>query len=150
MEKIREDLPPFARVGLALRAIRDGKLYKYKSAERDYYEAVIEQAIGRRRHEDFTPHPNTKFREERATVVYVVEARGSGLVKIGFATNISHRLQQLRTSSAASLDLLCQIPGGRALEKELHQRFAAHRSHGEWFRFAPEIQAFVAEQRSAV
>lgn len=79
--------------------------------------------------------------------VYFVEA-ATGLIKIGVATDPDGRLRALRTMSPVSLRLVLTIPGvGAAGEIELHRRFAEHRSHGEWFRPAPELTAFIQEHK---
>ena len=39
--------------------------------------------------------------------------------------------------------VVCEKPD--ELERELHARFADHRSHGEWFRPSPELLDYVAE-----
>jgi hypothetical protein len=64
---------------------------------------------------------------------FVYFIQGGDLVKIGYTTNIRQRLYDLQTSAPIDLVLLGLIPGTRALEKEYHKRFAAHRVRGEWF-----------------
>lgn len=88
--------------------------------------------------------PSEDLRDTRS--VYFIQA-ANGLVKIGVAANPDGRLRTLRTMSPVSLRLVLTIPGvGAAGEAELHQRFAAHRSHGEWFHPAAELTAFIQEQ----
>lgn len=36
-------------------------------------------------------------------------------------------------------------PGGVQLERERHDQFAAHCTHGEWFTAAPELLAHIAD-----
>jgi hypothetical protein len=74
---------------------------------------------------------------EKPFHVYFVE--GGGLVKIGIAQFPEIRLRALQVGSPVPLRLLKVIPIGRkwdAYRKEeaLHEQFAAHRVHGEWFR----------------
>lgn len=67
--------------------------------------------------------------------VYFLRSSASGLIKIGHSRNINKRLANLRTGSHESLELICQIPTGRAvkLEKFLHAYFDSRRVRGEWF-----------------
>lgn len=58
-------------------------------------------------------------------------------VKIGTTKNVRKRLQQLQTASPDELYLHEHIRGGRAKERELHQRYAKLRKIGEWF-YDPE------------
>lgn len=70
--------------------------------------------------------------------VYVIEAVGTGLIKIGVTSDLDGRLSDLRFMAAAPIRLHAFVPGaGRAEERELHLRYAAHRSHGEWFHYEP-------------
>jgi hypothetical protein len=78
-------------------------------------------------------------RHYREPGVYLVE--GAGRLKIGVTTNVRSRMTSLRGSSPVPLDLLAHINGGRTLEAHLHERFRAHRLHGEWFEDRPEIRA---------
>jgi hypothetical protein len=67
-------------------------------------------------------------------------------VKIGMAQSVEKRFKALTTGHHRELTLLAVIrdaPG--ELEFELHQRFAAHRVRGEWFKLVPEIQAYIDE-----
>jgi hypothetical protein len=78
------------------------------------------------------------------TNVYFIGCEGN--VKIGIANSIEGRLKTLATGHYNELTLLAVVkdaPG--TLEYELHQRFAAHRLRGEWFRLVPEIQAYIDE-----
>ncbi|WP_374655237.1 GIY-YIG nuclease family protein [Phenylobacterium sp.] len=77
--------------------------------------------------------------------VYFVQARTLRLVKIGFAADAGDRLRTLRVGSPDELCLLGWIysDDARRLEADIHVRFAAHRSHGEWFQPAPELLAFI-------
>lgn len=67
-------------------------------------------------------------------------------VKIGMAGSVEKRFRALATSHHRELTLLAVIKGASgSLEFELHERFAAHRVRGEWFRLAPDIQAYIDE-----
>ena len=70
--------------------------------------------------------------------VYFVEAPEVGRIKIGVAVDVCKRLNSLRGSSPARLDLrgFIQMPTwseARAMEQRLHREFVEHRCWGEWF-----------------
>lgn len=75
--------------------------------------------------------------------VYFIEAE-NGLIKIGYSANVALRLRALLTTSAAPLKLLGWLPGDTQTERDLHDRFAYSRSHGEWFRRTPDLEAVLA------
>lgn len=70
--------------------------------------------------------------------VYFIQAGEHGPIKIGVATDPEHRRQMLQTGNSADLILRAAIPGSGhgalKLERKLHDRFAAGRMQGEWFR----------------
>lgn len=83
-----------------------------------------------------------KAQRDATTHVYFVE--GAGLIKIGFAVSPLARFAAMLTVSPVPLSLLASMPGGQTMENALHKRFAASRSHGEWFRNAPELDAVIS------
>lgn len=88
-----------------------------------------------------------KRRQADTRSVYFIQA-DNGLIKIGVAGSPKDRLRTLRTMSPVALRLVLVLPGrGAPGESELHARFAEHRSHGEWFRPAPELISFIQEQK---
>jgi len=66
--------------------------------------------------------------------VYFIQGAGSGLIKIGFASNLKQRLSALKTGSPVPLTILAHRPGDEEEEAWLHSQLAAHRAHGEWFQ----------------
>lgn len=78
--------------------------------------------------------------------VYFV-ADGAGHVKIGHTLDVAARVRELQTCNAFELVVLSVLRGGSETEHALHQRFAEHRVRGEWFRLAPEIVEFIAQQQ---
>ncbi len=70
-------------------------------------------------------------------VVYFIEAPATGLVKIGKTTDLQKRFAALSTQSPTPLRVLKTIPGYSDEERALHERFAKHRRHGEWFELEP-------------
>lgn len=84
--------------------------------------------------------------------VYVIQARGTDLVKIGFtkrATPIA-RLLSLKTGCPLPLIVLAYVPGApRSLERELHLQFRFQRSTlagREWFRLNADERSALVHQ----
>ena len=67
-------------------------------------------------------------------------------VKIGYATNLRMRLDQMQTGSPHYLYVIGILPGGRREEFDLHDRFDAYRFRGEWFALSAEISDFIARE----
>lgn len=65
--------------------------------------------------------------------VYFVQAGEGGPIKIGIGADPDERLHAMQIGNHAELFLLAAIPGTAAMERELHERFAAGRIRGEWF-----------------
>lgn len=74
--------------------------------------------------------------------IYAVEC--GGRIKIGFSKKPVKRVSSLATGAPFECKLLGYWPGTVEQECELHQRFAAHRVHREWFEKTDEIIAFIA------
>lgn len=87
-----------------------------------------------------------RLARRRAAVVYLIAADSSGLVKIGQAVDVPHRLMNLQSGSPVRLYLLATFEGhdGRELEKHLHRELAAQRQHGEWFDLGVDPLAVVS------
>ncbi len=83
-----------------------------------------------------------KAQRDAETPVYFVE--GAGLIKIGFAVSPEGRFMTMLTSCPIPLTLLASMPRGPTLENALHRRFAADRSHGEWFRRSQALDEVIA------
>lgn len=90
------------------------------------------------------PKPVSVASAPKASVVYFIEAEGSGRIKIGTTDRLDKRLAALRASSPLPLNLIATIAGDFNDERRLHHRFAHLRLHGEWFSAAPELLAFLA------
>ncbi len=74
--------------------------------------------------------------------VYLIGA--PGFLKIGHNSNLETRFAGLQSSAPLDLSLIGVLKGSRRLERDLHQRFAAHRLRGEWYREVPDIRDFFA------
>lgn len=77
--------------------------------------------------------------EQRSVVYY---ARTGDLVKIGYTTNLTHRM-----SAIGPDELLVTEPGGPKREHERHQQFIELWARGEWFRYEGALRTHVAELR---
>lgn len=72
--------------------------------------------------------------KEKIEVVYIIEAIGLGLFKIGFTRDIKSRLEVLQYGCPAQLVLRALISSGsNSLEHSLHSHFGEFSHHGEWF-----------------
>lgn len=76
--------------------------------------------------------------------VYFAQPIGGGPIKIGHATVVHARIAQLEEHYCQPLALLATMPGGRAEEKEIHQKFHHLRfGQTEQFRPDPDLIAFM-------
>lgn len=75
--------------------------------------------------------------------VYLVGSTQARPVKIGVAKDVEARTAELQTGSPLPLHLIWKTRGGESLERDLHERFAPYRIHGEWFDFGDESPAAV-------
>lgn len=84
-------------------------------------------------------------------MIYFIQDQTANLIKVGFTGGDSadDRMKALQTGSPVGLVLLLTLPGERSVETQLHQRFAAARVHGEWFRPVPDLVQFMLEAKAA-
>ena len=80
--------------------------------------------------------------------VYLIEAQGSGRIKIGRSFSAGVRLEALATGSPFPLKLLRHIETGNAsgLERALHRRYAKYQVHREWFALPPAVLQQLLEE----
>lgn len=72
--------------------------------------------------------------------IYFIACTETFRVKIGYtAGDPIQRMKALQTGSPTPLTFMAVQPGTQAEEREMHERFAAHRLHGEWFSPHPDI-----------
>lgn len=79
---------------------------------------------------------------------YFVERQG--LLKIGKASHLPTRIRDINRGSGAipgmtitPVNILATMPGGRPVEKALHELFDFLRHGGEWFRYEEPLVTFV-------
>lgn len=71
--------------------------------------------------------------------IYVL--RSDNLVKIGFTENLRLRVRTIASGIPVAIEFVGYMPGDRAVERHLHDRFAATRFSGEWFVETPAMTA---------
>lgn len=108
-----------------------------KKIDRETAELIAQASIAQM----FSPRPS----RTPAEFVYFIQAAASHLIKIGSASNPRARLRSLQVGSPDQLRLLGHIPGGAKRERDLHERFASDRSHGEWFKPSVGLTDFIKE-----
>jgi hypothetical protein len=86
--------------------------------------------------------------ELASCVYFIAEWPPPGFIKIGTAQCAASRLSNLQTASPRELRLFATVPGGRDVEAEMHERFAAERVRGEWFEPSERLLAFIKEIQS--
>lgn len=83
-----------------------------------------------------------------SSVYFVQQFRpdGRGDIKIGRTASLKRRVADLNIGSSAHLSILGTVPGDEATERRLHERFAADRLRGEWFRASDELLGFILNE----
>lgn len=97
---------------------------------------------GRAKSKEHWPSKVTpRSRELGYTYLYFVRARSR--VKIGVAVDPRERFKGLQVGSGERLTFMGAIAAHKTLEPLIHQRFAADRSHCEWFELSRELRLFI-------
>lgn len=68
---------------------------------------------------------------------------GPGPIKIGCTRSLPSRVTALAAQSPFELEVLATFAGSFGCERRLHKRFQHLRGRGEWFDWAPELQAVI-------
>ena len=82
-----------------------------------------------------------EYRPEPKLVTIYFIGPECGPIKIGMASRLKFRLNDLRLMNPYPLLVHATVTGLPKLEREYHRRFAEHRLHGEWFAPHPDILA---------
>jgi len=82
---------------------------------------------------------------EYGKVVYFVQSRLGGPIKIGLTTELSQRLKQLQNESPIPLQIVGALRGDEKVEAAIHERFRKLRLHGEWFEPSTELVEFIRQ-----
>lgn len=87
------------------------------------------------------PPERRAWTKDTAGFIYFAQLglRFSGPIKIGWARDPAQRVGELQMGTPDEIRLLSTLAGTSALEKQLHQFFAAHRIRGEWFRWSEDL-----------
>ncbi len=78
---------------------------------------------------------------EEQEMVYF--CRAGTLAKIGRSYCVARRIKQLQTGCGETIVLLGSIVGGPRVERQIHKQWHHLRVGGEWFRYTPELAAFI-------
>ena len=83
--------------------------------------------------------------------VYVIEAVGTGLVKIGRGLSATRRVRALSTGTPYPLRLLRTVPvaDSQAQERALHARYGEFRRRGEWFALPADLLGELLDEQFA-
>lgn len=73
---------------------------------------------------------------------YIIEAEGSGRIKIGQTKHLSERLEQLQSKSPVAVRLLRKI-SGMEHKAILCRKLKPFKGDGEWYEKTPELVKFV-------
>ena len=77
-------------------------------------------------------------------MIYFMQPSDGGPVKIGHSADVEARRQQLESYYGQCLAVLATMPGGRAEEARLHERFGHLRiGRTEQFQPAPDLMQFI-------
>lgn len=87
-----------------------------------------------------------KVKPRPLSVVYIV--RCGEFVKIGTTGNFRSRLRSIRAATPHPISVLFTFAGGVPEERELHNRFAAHKHHYEWFRLEGALADYIASLKA--
>lgn len=74
-------------------------------------------------------------KDKKIQSLYIFENKRAGLVKVGIASNIERRKQQVQDACGCKIDVVWQYkhPRAESLEKFIHAEFSKNRMYGEWF-----------------
>lgn len=72
-----------------------------------------------------------------------------GAIKIGRASRVADRINNIQVGTPHEVVLLAVIDGAHEIERQLHREFSHARIRGEWFRPVPELMARIEEIKNA-
>ena len=104
----------------------NGKLYK----QIGFFKILVDKR-------DQSPFLDTEIGD-----VYFIKI--GDVVKIGVTKDIKSRLQVMQSHNSEKVELLVTIPGGKKLEKILHEGFKMSHKNGEFYYFSKEIKEYIS------
>lgn len=99
--------------------------------------------------DETTRTPHHGWPDKGTHIVYFVQGTKTQHIKIGETQNLHGRMRSLRQTSE-DLRILGWLKADESTERKLHDKFRAHRTHGEWFSPALEIFQFIVEHTHRV
>jgi hypothetical protein len=85
--------------------------------------------------------------QDAAKDIYFVQCGEDGPIKIGMASDIKSRINDIQSMCPYKLTVIGSIAGGgKTTERLLHKRFSALRLHGEWFNPGDDLIRFIKEE----
>lgn len=75
--------------------------------------------------------------------VYLIHRKNDHLVKVGYTANLRERLLTHGNQHPEGIELIVSVPGGRDLERVLHELLEGDCEAGEWFRPSPMLHAVI-------
>lgn len=85
--------------------------------------------------------------------MYIYAIGTDNIQKIGFSSNVAHRLHTLQTGNSEQLKIhhMVEIPEERVriVEKTIHKEYNYLRVRGEWFKMSPH-QAKMCIEHAAI
>lgn len=88
--------------------------------------------------------PISQDRRFEHASVYFIAFPETGRIKVGVSNDVAQRLIDLSKGEGCTGEILHVMPGNRQAEMAAHNRLAAWRLDGEWFRDGPEVRAAIA------
>lgn len=77
------------------------------------------------------------------SIIYFILGTHTRRLKVGLSTQFHKRLDGLRRSNWDDLEVLGTIPGDFEEEQAIHKELESHRTHYEFYDYAPEVKSVV-------
>ena len=74
-------------------------------------------------------------------MVYFVQSLDK--IKVGFTSNITHRIKGLRSANPHGVILIGTVHGDKNHEKKIHKVLKDHNVVGEWFKDCEEVREYI-------
>lgn len=141
------DVALIANIGLEFLNCEGRQFWSYVGFHPDRFDVSLYRQFVKNEAMDtsfFDPIRELVSESESDSLVYFIQQGENGPIKIGYSADPLKRLQTLSTASPYPLQLLTVVPGGKALEQDLHARFVSCQLEGEWFAPDNSLLEFIA------